>query len=58
MKVILGESSPPTDEDSRKRSAVKKLMQSENKVIVEFAKHLVTVDFSAMAVVLALKEKG
>lgn len=55
--VIHGESSALTDEDSRKRDLVKKLMKSENKAIAEFAKHLVTVAFSAIGVVLALKDK-
>jgi hypothetical protein len=56
-QTIPGESSLLTEEDSRKRDMVKDLIQSENEVITEFAKHLVTVNFSAIGVVLALKEK-
>jgi hypothetical protein len=55
--VVQGVSSELTDEDSRKRDLVKTLMTSENKAIAEFAKHLVTVAFSAIGVVLALKDK-
>lgn len=55
--AIPGESSALTEEDSRKHDMVKELMQSQNKVIVDFAKHLMTVSFSAIGVVLALKDK-
>jgi hypothetical protein len=55
--VIAAESSALTDDDVRKRGLVKKLMQSQNKVLIDFAKHLVTVSFSAVGVVLALKDK-
>jgi len=55
--IIHGESSALSEEDARKRDLVKKLMESENKTIAEFAKHLVTVAFSAIGVVLALKDK-
>jgi hypothetical protein len=55
--TIPGESSALTDEDTRKRDIVKKLLKSENKSVAEFAKHLVTVAFSAIGVVLALKDK-
>ena len=54
---ISGESSAPTEDDSRKRTIVKDLVQSENKVVADFAKQLVTTGFSAIGVVLALKEK-
>jgi hypothetical protein len=46
-----------TEDDTRKRDVVKELIQSENKGIADFAKHLVTVSFSAIGFVLALKEK-
>jgi hypothetical protein len=55
--IVHGESSTPTEDDTRKRDLVKELMKSENKSITEFAKHQVTVAFSAIGVVLALKEK-
>ena len=50
-------SSAPTDDDKRKRDIVAKLMNSENKILVDFAKHLVTVSFPAIGVVLALEDK-
>ncbi len=56
-RTISGESSAPTENDSRKRTIVNDLVQSENKVVADFAKQLVTTDFSAIGVVLALKEK-
>jgi hypothetical protein len=56
-RIISGDSSAPTEDDSRKRSIVKDLVQSENKVVTDFAKQLVTTGFSAIGVVLALKEK-
>jgi len=56
-KAIVGESSDLTEEDARKRDVVKDLSQNQNKVIIEFAKQLVTMAFTAIGVVLALKEK-
>jgi hypothetical protein len=56
-RVIAGVSSALTEDDSHKRTVVKELIQSENKVIADFAKQLVTTGFSAIGVVLALKEK-
>lgn len=56
-RIISGESSTPTKDDSRKRTIVRDLVQSENKVVADFAKQLVTTGFSAIGVVLALKEK-
>jgi hypothetical protein len=56
-RTISGVSSAPTEDDSRKLKTVQDLVQSENKVIVDFAKQLVTIAFSAIGVVLALKEK-
>jgi MFS family permease len=55
--VIRGASSTPTEDDTRKRELVKELMKSENKSVADFAKHQVTLAFSAIGVVLALKEK-
>lgn len=55
--IVHAESSAPTDEDVRKRDLVKELLKSENKAIADFAKHVVTVSFSAIGVVLALKDK-
>jgi hypothetical protein len=57
VPMIPGESSMLTEDDARKRDAVNDLIRSQNKVIVEFAKQLVTLNFSAIGVVLALKEK-
>lgn len=54
---IPATSEPLSGEDRRKRSTVAKLLQEENKTIVDFAKHMVTVSFSAVGVVLTLKEK-
>ena len=55
--TIPAQSSALTEEDSRKYEMTKELMQSQNKVIIDFAKHLMTVSFSAIGVVLALKDK-
>lgn len=54
---IQAESVALTDEDTRKRDLVKQLMQAQNQRLVDFAKHLLTVSFSAIGVVLALKDK-
>ena len=53
-RTIPAESSVLTEEDLRKRDIVEELMQSQNQRIVDFAKHLLTVSFSAIGVVLAL----
>ena len=55
--VIPAESSARTDDDAQKQDLVKELVQSQNKVLIDFAKHLVTASFSAIGVVLALKDK-
>jgi hypothetical protein len=55
--IISGVSSAPTDDDTRKQKLVSDLIQSENKTVIDFAKQLVTTSFSAIGVVLALKEK-
>lgn len=55
--TIPAVSSELTEEDLRKHAMVKDLMHSQNKVIADFAKHLVTVSFSAIGIVLALKDK-
>lgn len=54
---IVAESSELSEDDLRKRDLVKDLVQNQNNVIVEFAKQLVTVSFTAIGLVLALKEK-
>lgn len=54
---IQAESVALTDEDTRKRDLVKQLMQAQTQRLVDFAKHLLTVSFSAIGVVLALKDK-
>jgi flagellar biosynthesis protein FliP len=55
-RAIPAESSVLTEEDLRKRDIVKELMQAQNQRIVDFATHLLTVSFSAIGVVLALKD--
>jgi len=40
-RTISGESSALTEDDSRKRTIVKDLVPSENKVVADFAKQLV-----------------
>jgi hypothetical protein len=57
IQPIPGESSLPTSEDSRKRDILSKIILTENQVVVDFAKHLVTISFSAIAIILTLKEK-
>jgi len=54
---IRAESAALSDEDTRKRDLVKQLMQKQTDRLVEFSKHLLTVSFSAIGVVLALKDK-
>ncbi len=54
---IRAQGAPVTNEDSRRYDLVKSVMQAQTKVIVEFAKLLVTVSFSAVGVVVALKDK-
>jgi|HubBroStandDraft_6_1064221.scaffolds.fasta_scaffold108265_2 hypothetical protein len=56
-RTISGVSSAPTEDDSRKRTIVAELIQSENKAVIDFAKQLVTTSFSAIGIVLALKDK-
>jgi hypothetical protein len=55
--VLRAESSPLTDEDTRKRDLVKELMQAQSKVILDFAKQLVTISFAAVGVVISLKDR-
>jgi hypothetical protein len=55
--AIEGESLPVLDDDIRMRGFVTELVLSENKLIADFAKHIVTVGFSAVGVILALKDK-
>ena len=54
---IAGTSSPVTEEDTRRRGIVGDMILAQNKSVVDFAKHLVTISFSAIGVVLTLKEK-
>jgi hypothetical protein len=51
------ESVPLTEEDKVRQELVKELVQSPQKAHVEFAKHLMTVSFAAVGVLLSLKEK-
>jgi len=55
--VIVAESSTPTPDDERKRLLVSQLLESENGRLIDVAKHLATICFSAVGVVLALHEK-
>jgi hypothetical protein len=57
VRAIVAESSPVTEDDLRKRDLVKELLQTQNQRIVDFAKQLLTISFSAIGVVLAFKEK-
>jgi hypothetical protein len=54
---ISGASSVPTKDDAENRAAVWKLIQSENRTVVGFAKHIVTVCFAAIGVTFTLQEK-
>jgi hypothetical protein len=47
----------PSADDLRRVGLVEKLLETENKAISDFAKHVVTVSFTAIGVVLTLKEK-
>jgi hypothetical protein len=55
--VVIGTSSVLTDEDKRKRGIVRQLIRSENKRLADYAKQVVTISFSAVGVVLGLKDK-
>lgn len=55
-EVIRGESSPAGHEAARLQKMVTDLRLNENKVVMDFAKHLVTLDFSAIGVILALQD--
>ncbi len=54
---IVGGSLELTDEDLKRRAIVVALLQAENPTIIEFAKHLVTVSFAAVGVVVGLADK-
>ena len=56
-QIIQAEAVLLTEDDQRKRALVETLMQSQNQRIADFAKHLVSLSFSAIGVVLALKDK-
>src|SRR3954453_14749400 len=55
--VVVGTSSALTGEDKRKRGIARQLFRSENKRLADYAKQLVTISFSAIGVVLGLKDK-
>jgi hypothetical protein len=55
--VIHAESSALTPDDRRKRKLADKLIGAENDRLVDVAKQLATLAFSAIGVVLALREK-
>lgn len=55
--VIQARTAALTEDDRFKRGIVEELLKSQSERIVGFAKHLVTVSFSAIGVVLTLKEK-
>ena len=56
-EIIEAESAPLTEGDKLRRELAKELVQSQNRSIVEFARHMTTVSFGAVGVVLGLKEK-
>jgi hypothetical protein len=56
-EIIEAESAPLTEGDKLRRELAKELVQSQNKAIAEFARHMTTVSFAAVGVVLSLKEK-
>jgi hypothetical protein len=55
--IIEAETAPLTEGDKLRRELAKELVQSQNRVIAEFARHMTTVSFGAVGVVLGLKEK-
>ncbi len=57
-RTISGESSALTEDDSRKRTIVKDLVPSENKVVADFAKQLVTTGFLQLAWFSLSKRNG
>jgi hypothetical protein len=54
---IVGVSMELTDEDRERRAIVVALLKAENPTIIDFAKHLVTVSFTAVGVVVAFADK-
>jgi hypothetical protein len=54
---IAGVSIELTDEDRERRAIVVALLKAENPTIIDFAKHLVTVSFTAVGVVVAFADK-
>lgn len=56
-RAIPAQSGLLTEDDLRKREIVRELIRAENQRIVDFAKYMLTVSFSAIGVVLALKDK-
>jgi hypothetical protein len=56
-EVVQAQGEPLTAEDMRKKKLVDDLFQAQNKTIIEFAKHIVTVSIAAIGVELALKDK-
>jgi xanthine/uracil/vitamin C permease (AzgA family) len=56
-EVIDAESAPLTEDDKLRRELAKELIQSQNKTITEFARHMTTVSFAAVGVVLSLKRE-
>lgn len=54
---IAGTAGELTGEDVERRAIVSALMQAENPTIIDFAKHLVTVAFAAVGVVVTFADK-
>jgi hypothetical protein len=54
---IPATSAPLTQEDTEKRGIVVKLLQAQNKIVVDFAKQVVTICFAAVGVTLTLQDK-
>ena len=57
VHTIPAETTVPTEGDLHKRKIVEELIKSQNHRIIDFAKHLVTISFSAIGIVLTLKHK-
>ena len=54
---IIGTSLELTSEDQERRAIVSALLRAENPTIIDFAKHLVTVAFAAVGVVVTFADK-
>ena len=55
-QVVEAESAPLTESDNLRRDLVKELVQAQNKTVTDLARHMTTVSFAAVGVVLSLKQ--